>query len=140
MSTLIIGGLLLIGIAALVALFFVLRSSDTARIKPAEAAPQTAKDALPTPTFEQGQQPVLTQQAGEAIPTVETRTVPVTNIDDHHTTFEKEQPLDVRLNGRFHELALGLRSLQQQAIEMEQRLDALNQMLDTVKYNPQEEE
>ncbi len=140
MSTLIIGGLLVIGIAALVALFFVLRSSDTPRVKPTQAVPHTVKDALPTPIDEQEQQPVLMQQLREATPTPtsETRTVPAAEIDDHHTR-EQEQPRKVRLNGQFHELTLGLRNLQQQAIEMEQRLTALNQMLDTVEHDQQEE-
>ncbi len=147
MDTLIIGGLLVIGIGAIVALFFVLRGGDTAQAKAPAAVPQTAREAHPTPV---APEPPLEQSAvipaePEVTPVSETRTVPIaeTAVQDGAITappvYEKEQPLRVHLNGQFHELTQGLRSLQQQAIEMEQRLSSLNQMLEGIERNQPEE-
>ncbi len=153
MDILIIGGLLVIGVGALVALFFVLRGGNTAQARVPEAVPQTAREAPPTPAPapESEQLPqseptrVTAPMQEEVAPLSEVRTVPVaeTVAQDGATTtqpiYEKEQPLRVHLNGQFHELTHGLRSLQQQAIEMEQRLSSLNQMLEGIERNQSEE-
>ena len=161
MDTLIIGGLLVIGVGALVALFFVLRGGDTAQAKTPAAVPQTAREAPPTlaePEPQPEQPENVTPSTPEATtvsktrtaplevtPISEARTVPVaeTIVQDGVTTahpmYEKEQPLRVHLNGQFHELTQGLRSLQQQATEMEQRLSSLNQMLEGIERNQPEE-
>jgi len=149
MDILIIGGLLVIGIGALVALFFVLRSGDPSRAKTSEAVPQIAREAPPTSVHEPEPEPETTQTttspASGVTPVSETRTVPVAETAIHdgatnaHPVYEKEQPLRIHLNGQFHELTQGLRSLQQQATEMEQRLSSLNQMLESIERNQQEE-
>ena len=148
MDTLIIGGLLVIGVGALIALFFVLRGGDTTQAKTPAAVPQTAREAPPTlaePEPQPGQSHDVTPATPEVTPVSETRTVPVaeTAVQDRATTahpaYEKEQPLRVHLNGQFHELTQGLRSLQQQATEMEQRLSSLNQMLEGIERNQPEE-
>lgn len=147
MDTLIIGGLLVIGIGAIVALFFVLRSGNTPQAKPPEAVPQTAREVPPTPVAPepQAEESDVARTAPEVMPLSETRTVPVaeTVVQDGvahaHPVFEQEQPLRVHLNGQFHELTQGLRSLQQQATEMEQRLSSLNQMLEGIERNQHEE-
>ena len=142
MDILIIGGLLVIGIGAIVALFFVLRSGNSAQAKVPEAVPQTAREAPPTPVYEpevQTEQVHLVPETPKTMPVPETRTVPLaeTVAQDgavsSRPAYEKEQPLRVHLNGQFHELTQGLRSLQQQATEMEQRLSSLNQMLDGIE-------
>ncbi len=147
METLIIGGLLVIGVAAIVALFFVLRGG-TPQTKTPEAVPQTAREVPPTPVDDlphATEQRVTTQPLVETTPEPETRTVPAAETTEQTVTatarpvYEKEQPLNVRLNGQFHELTQGLRSLQQQATEMEQRLGSLNQMLETIERDQPEE-
>ena len=151
MDILIIGGLLVIGIAAIVALFFVLRSGDnTPRTRAPQAVPQTAREAPPTPAYEPpAPQPEqvqnVTSQTQDVTPVSEERTVPIAEVVPQdravHTQpiTENEQPLRVHLNGQFHELASGLRSLQQQATEMEQRLSSLNQLIDGIERNPTED-
>ena len=147
MDTLIIGGLLVIGVGALIGLFFVLRGG-TPQAKASEAVPQTAREAHPLPADEpvhQTEQRVVTAPLMEEAHETETRTVPVAGVPEQtvvtnaRPVYEKEQPLKVRLNGQFHELTLGLRSLQQQATEMEQRLGSLNQMLETIERDQPEE-
>lgn len=146
MDILIIGGLLVIGVGALVALFFVLRGGNTPTTRQPETVPQTAKEVPPTPAYEPLQQQehpasVPTQQQ-DAVPAAsETRTVPAVETEETsaHPAYEKEQPPRVRLNGQFHELAHGLRSLQQQAIEMEQRLGSLNQMIENIERDQPKE-
>ena len=150
MDTLIIGGLLVIGIAAIVGLFFVLRGENTPRTRVPEAVPQTAREAPPTPVYEPpAPQPEpaqnVTPQIQDVTPVAEERTVPVAEAVAQdgavHTqsVTENEQPLRVHLNGQFHELASGLRSLQQQATEMEQRLSSLNQLIEGIERNQSEE-
>ena len=158
MGILIIGGLLVIGVGALIALFFVIRGGNTARAKAPEAVPQTAREAPPTPVREPEPEPqsettqIVTSPSPEATPLAEARTVPVveastpaaeTGIQDGarhaQSVSQKEQPLRLHLNGQFHELTQGLRSLQQQATEMEQRLNSLNQMLESIERNQPED-
>lgn len=132
MDTLIIGGLLVVGIGAIVALFFVLRSDNTPKAPavPKNVSPRT--DEASNPNI-----PISAQQhinAGGA--ETEARTVPTM---EAATSSEQEQPLKVRLNGQFHELAHGLRALQQQATDMEQRLGSLNQMIDGIERDQNEE-
>ena len=148
MDILIIGGLLVIGIGAIVALFFVLRSGNPAQAKVPEAVPQTAREAPPTPVYEPEVQPEQSHGIPETprtSPISKTRTVPLVEtvtqdgVATSQPVYEKEQPLRVHLNGQFHELTQGLRSLQQQATEMEQRLSSLNQMLETIERDQPEE-
>lgn len=149
MNILIVGGLLVIGVGALVALFFVVRSGRTARAKTLEAVPQTAREAPPTPVEPepepQTEQFDVIPHTPEVTHVSETRTVPVAETAEQdgvaHTqpVYEKEAPLRVHLNGQFHDLTQGLRSLQQQATEMEQRLSSLNQMLENIERNQPEE-
>ena len=161
MDILIIGGLLVIGVGALVALFFVLRDGGTAQAKTPAAVPQTAREAPPTPAEPEPQperSDAVASPTAEVTPVPKTRTVPLevtpvseartvpvaeTAVQDGataaHQVYEREQPLRVHLNGQFHELTQGLRSLQQQATEMEQRLSSLNQMLEGIERNQPEE-
>lgn len=132
MDTLIIGGLLVVGIGAIVALFFVLRSDNTPKAPavPKNVSPRTDEVSNPNIPIS-AQQPI---NAGGA--ETEARTVPTM---EAATSSEQEQPLKVRLNGQFHELAHGLRALQQQATDMEQRLGSLNQMIDGIERDQNEE-
>ena len=151
MDTLIIGGLLVIGVGALIALFFVLRGG-TPQAKAPEAVPQTAREATPLSVDQPAPQPQSVQRTAttplmEEVHETEARTVPVPIaaipeqpvVTTAHQVYEREQPLKVRLNGQFHELTLGLRSLQQQATDMEQRLGSLNKMLETIEHDQSEE-
>ncbi len=132
MDTLIIGGLLVVGIVAIVALFFVLRGDDT------PTTPATAQDvSQPTSESPNPNTPISVQQPpiNTRGATTEARTVPSIGTD----ASPEEEPLKVRLNGQFHELAHGLRTLQQQATDMEQRLGSLNQMIDNIENDSTEE-
>jgi|GEM_PF-6917309 len=140
MSNLIIGGLLVIGIAALIALFFVLRSNPNS----AQSGPQVARAFPVTP------QPDLSVlQDKQEPPVIQERTVPLAQatpveqvlpVTDTtaHAVYDGEQPLKMRLNGQFYELANGLRTLQQQATDMEQRLGSLTKMIENIEDNPDE--
>lgn len=129
MDTLIIGGLLVVGVGAIVALFFILRSDDTpkAAAVPQNVSQQASESSHPNTPISVQQRP---PNPGAA--ETEARTVPsmeASSRSDH----EQEQPIKVRLNGQFHEIAHGLRTLQQQATDMEQRLGSLNQMMDNIE-------
>ncbi len=148
MDTLIIGGLLVIGIGAIVALFFVLRSDNPAQASVPEAVPQTAREAPPAPAYEPEVQPEQSHAIPETpkiTPVSETGAVPIAEtvtqegVATAQPAYEKEQPLRVHLNGQFHELTQGLRSLHQQATEMEQRLSSLNQMLEGIEREQPED-
>lgn len=145
MSTLIIGGLLVIGVIALVGVFFVARTAGTnSERNAAPAAPINSVPSAPSapapvqetyttpeqhdmsassaqksqPTFSDEEEPILYRIRGE----------------------QKEEPLTITLNGQFHELANGLRVLRQQSAEMEHRLSSLTLMLDTIEQKQHEKE
>ena len=133
MDTLIIGGLLVVGIVAIVALFFVLRGDETPKAPAVtqDVSQPTSESPNPNAPISVQQQPINTRVAAteaRTVPSMETAASP-----------EQEQPLKVRLNGQFHELAHGLRTLQQQATDMEQRLGSLNQMIDNIENDSTEE-
>ena len=148
MSTLIIGGLFALALIALVALAFILRTEG----KP----PQPLEQAVPSsPTMSQGQlnaqaaQTIQTAQIapGQAVQTIQgatpveqAETTPVTPAsagtrtsfyDGQNTRRNNELP--IYADGQFYEIANNLRTLHQQSIEMEQRLDSLAHMVDTIE-------
>ena len=133
MDTLIIGALLVVGIGAIVALFFVLRSNDTPQVPTPVHEDRQPIDASSNPNAAIS---VQQEQSFTGSSESDARTVP--DIDAQANN-QQEQPLKVRLNGQFHELAHGLRTLQQQATEMEQRLGSLNQLIDNIENDSTEE-
>lgn len=138
MSTLIIGGLFVVGIAALIALFFVVRTEAPApRVETARIIPTPAENREAAP-----QRQTEPEQQATSVPDVDaTERLPyVPQVSSQLTREREDQTLKVTLNGQFHELADGLRSLQRQTIEMEQRLSSLNQMIDTIEQEQNEGE
>ena len=150
MSTLIIGVLFVVALVAIIALVFVLRSDrrpeqvDTQEaappLVPADEATAALEQEIPTnealPVL-----PALTAQP--ATPTLQEQeepTVPVATYQDNVASNSYDsihtQPVSevrVRLNGQFYELANSLRDLRQQASEMEQRLNTLTDMIDSIE-------
>ena len=154
MSTLIIGALLVVALVAIVGLVFVLRSDrrpvqvntqeTPPPLVPADASAAALEQEIPTnealPVLPA--QPV--PQTPETLDEQEARTVPVARQDiaDSNSTVSTAydgsytppvSEVRVRLNGQFYELANSLRDLRQQASEMEQRLNVLTNMIDSIE-------
>ena len=120
MNTLIIGGLLVIGIAALIALFFVARSSDSGTSK--NAAPKANK-----------QQPPAAAKQEEAEKPTPARS-PVPAADQTSVAVRDEEPQwGEPFDGQFHELSMEVRTLHQQARDMEMRLERLTAILEHIE-------
>jgi hypothetical protein len=113
-SLLIIGGLLVFALLAIIgAVLLSMREQRTEKIRVGANAPARASIQKPTQ-----QAPI--RSSNSAVPE---KAVPAT-VD--------EQTL-VMLNGQFHEFAVELRSLHQQAWNLEQRLRGLTEMVDRIE-------
>ena len=154
MSTLIIGVLFVVALVAIVGLVFVLRSDrrpvqvDTQETPPPlvpadasaamleqEVPTNEALPVLPTPTVPHSPQ-TLDEQEERTVPvarqdSVDSNSTASTAYDGTYTAPVSE--VRVRLNGQFYELANSLRDLRQQASEMEQRLNVLTNMIDSIE-------
>jgi TolA-binding protein len=113
---LITGGLIVIGVLILVAVFFVSRG-----------------DATATRASSTGSVPVTPGAAPEAVPvaTVE----PSKGLESvlQKTPAPRTQPLP--MNGQLHEMADQLQNLQQQSQELAQRLEMLNTMVRRIEQS-----
>jgi len=71
----------------------------------------------------------------EELPPVPVARRDVSNVPVMHdgTSTQPVNEIRVHLNGQFYELANSLRDLRQQASEMEQRLNSLTNMIDTIE-------
>lgn len=140
MNILIVGGLLLVGIAAiLVAVFLAVsdQRKETARVNSLKLDSEIRSSTPSAPTV-----PVVPPAQKEPVPpssaTATTATRP-----NRPSTGKSSLMLDSRqdegieklpaLNGQFHELANEIRSLHQQAWQLEQRLSVLTEMVDHVE-------
>jgi hypothetical protein len=132
-NILIIGALLLVGIAAIIGA--VLISLGESRREAAASfqgnRPVTpARSAAPTEATQRTEQVPVSPR-----PMATTDTSgPLSHIDREHslTTLEGAQKLPA-LNGQFHELANEIRALHQQAWQFEQRLNVLTEMVNQVE-------
>ena len=111
MNLLIIGGLLALGLLAIVGAVFLAMGE---RRTVAQSPPATARTTQP-----------LKQPTG-----VPAAKMPVTN--ETLPAVREETPLV--LNGQYHELANELRTLHGQAIELEQRLSVLTEIADHIEH------
>lgn len=140
MNILIVGGLLLVGIAAILGAVFLAVSDqrkETARMNSLKLDNDIRSSTPSAPTV-----PVVPPAQKEPVPpssaTATTATRP-----NRPSTGKSSLMLDSRqgegieklpaLNGQFHELANEIRSLHQQAWQLEQRLGVLTEMVDHVE-------
>lgn len=126
MNLLIIGGLVLIAVAAILGAIFLSISetrADKARAN-GYAAP-TSRPTIPleNPTSNLGRPTGVSAPMRQAPPVAAERPLP--------TRGESQQLPS--LNGQFRELAVELRSLYQQAWELEQRLRGLTEIVDRIE-------
>ncbi|HCI79542.1 MAG TPA: hypothetical protein DHW02_07620 [Ktedonobacter sp.] len=149
MSTLIIGVLFVVALVAIVGLVFVLRSERRPeQVKTQETSPQLVPADVSAAALEQEVPtnealPVLpaqpVPQTSQASDEREEPTVPVVHQDSATSTIydgtytPPTSEVRVRLNGQFYELANSLRDLRQQASDMEQRLNVLTEMIDSIE-------
>lgn len=124
MNTLIVGGLLLVGVIVLVILFFVARGG-------AEATPQGLA-ATPPPNANQAQSQA---QTAASVPLAEAGPVSLPAISEPAPlTFDDESTSHT--HGQMHELSYELQMLHQQAQEIERRLSVLNMMVEQIESSP----
>lgn len=135
MNTLIVGGLLILGIAAILGAIFLGVSEQRKENTRFNTLKQDSDSKLSppvTPTVPlEYKETIPPQQVAEA--TV-TRTRPKSTLLTERTDLEGAQKLPA-LNGQFHELAVEIRSLHQQAWQLEQRLSVLIEMVDHVEHS-----
>lgn len=132
MNILILGGLLLLGIAAIVvAVVLLLGEQRAEKVRAATVAPSTPA-ASPMALEASRPRPARTTQrlapstpVRQSVPTAPARETPLQARADEQQHFA--------LNGQFHELAAELRTLYQQASDLEQRLRTLSEIADRVE-------
>ena len=146
MSTLIIGVLFVVALVAIIGIVLVLRSER----RPAQVTtPETPPHIVPADTSAAAlEQEVPTNEALPVLPAQpmpqpsdeqEEPTVQVARQDSAASTAydgaytPPVSEVRVRLNGQFYELANSLRDLRQQASDMEQRLNVLTEMIDSIE-------
>ena len=148
MSTLIIGVLFVVALVAIVGLVFVLRSERRPQqvdiqetpppLVPADASASALEQEVPTnealpvlPAQPVPQASLEQEQEEQTVPVARQDSATSTAYDGAYTQPVSE--VRVRLNGQFYELANSLRDLRQQASEMEQRLNVLTEMIDSIE-------
>lgn len=132
MNLLIIGGLLAIGLVAIAGA--VLLSISEQRSQSAATSsikqPILAERSEPPPAPRTVSEPTPPRTAGISRPT--RRLAPLAE-EMTHTSREGELPV---LNGQFHEMAEEIRTLHQQAQQLEQRLSTLSEMIEHIEPSP----
>ncbi len=139
MNLLIIGGLLLLAVIAILGAVFLSRGGDNtsstpsvARARRQQSAPELAStpvreaDELRSPAISR---PTIPLNRGTG--TLSTGTLNRETAHTH-TPREEEQRLPA-LNGQFHEMADEIRTLHEQAWQLEQRLSILTDMVDHIE-------
>lgn len=154
MNLLIIGGLFVVGILALVgAIFLGMSEQRAARNNHAQPELPAAPAAAP-PTS------TVTRQLSQPAQSVPTQSVPVQSISrplsetptmvrstpgytmtdeptfaGHESTFANREPAHElpTLNGQFHEVVREIRTLHQQASQLEQRLNSLTELVNRLE-------
>lgn len=125
MSVLIIGGLLVVGVGALVALFFVIRGEQNAASAP----------AVPSKAASESQE---SQERQEAVSEPEMALVPTAAAESAPEEDEDVQQIVVSA-GQFYELSNELRLLRQQIQGLEQRLGSITALVSHFQESQREE-
>jgi len=118
---LIIGGLLAIGLIALIALFFVVRSAPRTNGTAATAASHNEKNTSPTQA-----------QLGAEQTQPVTQHMPIPVYDEEKKLKRQVRTLPI-MNGQLHELSVELHDLYQQAQDIEHRLLILTEMMGNIE-------
>lgn len=127
MSFLIIGGAFVVALLAVIGLFFVIRQEQQTVTPEAQAialgqqeaaAATTGVPIAPTTTTAQGPSPVSQEPSVNTVPTM-----PVHQKEDYF-------PVS---NGQLHEFSVELRTLHEQAQELEHRLNILTEMMGRIE-------
>ena len=140
MNFLIIGGLIVIGVLALVgAIFLGMGEQRTARNNRVEPELPAAPAAAPTITRQLSQpaQSVPTQSVSRPLTETPTLTRPTPSYSvPTEPSFASQEPTRElpTLNGQFHEVVSEIRTLHQQALHLEQRLNILTDMVDRLEH------
>lgn len=146
MNLLIIGGLFVLGILALVGAIFLGMSEQRAAARNNRAEPHLPAAATPPPAtrqISQSAQSVPAQSTSRPLTEAPTmvRPTPSYSVADE-PTFASREPTFVNreperelpaLNGQFHEVVSEIRTLHQQALQLEQRLNILTEMVDRLE-------
>lgn len=135
MNLLIIGGLFAVAILAIIGIILLSlgeRNAQAARQGAAQTtSPTVARTARPTVPLAPAENHDANAHSRMQEPTIQRRTFPrngeTTDVD------HKANSLIPMLNGQFHEFVDELRSLHQQAWELEHRLSSLTQMVDRIE-------
>ena len=146
MNILLVGGLLLVGIAAILGAVFLAISDqrkETARANSLKLDSDNRSSVPSAPTV-----PVVPPAQKEPVPPSSTTATTATR-PNRPSTGKSSLMLDSRqdegveklpaLNGQFHELANEIRSLHQQAWQLEQRLSVLTEMVNHVEHSHEQD-
>lgn len=155
----IIGALAIIGLLAIIGVVLLLQGGDRAQATQSTPPPAVATDApesvhpatplngsLPTsaapeavntvPTDSRAPQRETNTEAMNTVPTDGRAPQPETtnevSVPQYAPSIEHDDEQHVMLNGQFYELVDQLRTLHAQSVEIEQRLNALNQMVEHI--------
>lgn len=119
MNIVIVGGLLLLGVAALVALFFVIREEQT----------DQADTSIGSHSVEKSE-PGTRQTTQE--PSLAARTLPLPAEPSHKV---QEERWVTTLGGQFHELSVELQTLHEQSREIETRFNRLMSIVEHIEHS-----
>ena len=136
----IIGALVIIGLLAIVGAIVLIRGGGREQVAQSVPAPAVATEAseselptmpsngsLPVPAAPEVVHPVPTDS-----PAPQRETAAEESIPEHTLPIERDTEQHVVLNGQFHELVDQLRTLHEQSMEIEQRLNSLNKMVERI--------
>lgn len=128
MNLLIFGGLLVVGLLAILGIVWAIRSEPTARRD--APVPSTPAAAAPTVSLSLEKNTAPPQTRGVTVnPVTVTQTPPGTREVEQPIT---EEPLPLS-NGQLHELMTQLQTLHQQSQEFERRLSILTNMVEHIQ-------
>ena len=132
MNILIVGGLLILGIAAILgAVFLVISDQRKENTRLNNPKPDNGIHSSPPVT------PTIPSVYKETVQPQQVTAAPVSRVRPKSTALTELEGVQrvPALNGQFHELADEIRSLHQQAWQLEQRLSVLIDMVDHVDHS-----
>jgi hypothetical protein len=137
----IIGALAIIVLFAIVGAVLLLRGGGRERAvqpvpPPAVAADESKSEPLAAMPLNGSLAVPAAPEAANTVPTESPAPQPEAaaeeSIPEHTLPIERDTEQHVVLNGQFHELVDQLRALHEQSVEIEQRLNALNKMVERI--------
>jgi len=132
-NILILGGLLLLGIAAIVVAVVLLLGEQRAEKARATSVTPSTPAASPVALEAPRPRPARTTQRLAASTPPVRQSVPTAPVRETPLQARADEQQHFALNGQFHELAAELRTLYQQASDLEQRLHTLSEIADRVE-------